>query len=157
MENRNNKKGFTLIEMLVVIAIIGALSVVIGVSATGMMQKSNAKGDIATYKEIFKNARIYYEMVKPDGSHYCASYTTGGNCNISLKQLVDLGLLDKKIYNEYNPAYYNRLFSESDTVNVSIASGFKKVSMSISGCGTLTEINEDNINTITENEKWGTC
>lgn len=152
MENREIKSGFTLVEMLVSIAIIGALSIVVGVSASSMLKKSHNKGEIATYTEIFKNARIYYELVKEDG--VTRNCPLDGNCNITLGQMVEAGLIDAKIYKEYNPAYENRLFSASDTINVRLVSGKKQVTINVGSCGAITE---DNLVSIAESEKWGNC
>ena len=50
---RNRKRGFTLIELIVVIAIIGVLAAILVPSLIGYIKKSKRRADISTSREIY--------------------------------------------------------------------------------------------------------
>lgn len=57
---RMNKKGFSLIELIVVIAILAIIAAVAIPRFTGIQARSEVKADGATAAEIVNAARIYY-------------------------------------------------------------------------------------------------
>lgn len=72
----NNKRGFTIIELIVVIAIIAILAAIVLVNVTQYITKGRdaaAKGDLAT---IITNAAVFYDnSSKYDGFLASPSYT----------------------------------------------------------------------------------
>lgn len=59
MKKLMNKKGFTLIEMLVVIAIIAVLVAIIVPTVTSATKKANAATDAANLRSVMAEANIY--------------------------------------------------------------------------------------------------
>ncbi len=56
----NNRQGFTLIEMLVVVAIIGLLSSVVVVGLSGARQKARDAKRLADIQQIMNSAEIQF-------------------------------------------------------------------------------------------------
>lgn len=54
-----NKKGFTLIELIVVIAILGILALIALPRFAGIQEDARIGADIATSKQIISSARIF--------------------------------------------------------------------------------------------------
>jgi len=110
---KNRKNGFTLIEMLVCIAIIAALGVIVGLSANTIL--SNARK--SDYQEIMTNvfdaAKIYVEL-----STTTCNLDSGTECNVTIADLINKGLLDKNFLEKNNPMYVNRKFNSVDEVRV---------------------------------------
>ena len=58
------KKGFTLVELIVVIAIIGTLAAIIVPAIMGYVREANKRADLETARQF--GERIETEMVKDD-------------------------------------------------------------------------------------------
>ena len=73
----NNQKGFTLIEMLVVIAIVGLLSSVVVVGLTGAREKARDARRVADIRGIQNDLEIEYRNVSgyPSGANYIVGAT----------------------------------------------------------------------------------
>lgn len=149
MKHRN-KRGFTLIEMLVVIAVIAALSVAIGVSSSQMMASSTENNYEETYKEIIKNAKIYVEI---DNNH---KLTNNTSTSFTLNDLIVKGLQDEKILKTQNPALAADMnFNTAMPIKVQMSSnGQKTVYIT---AGTCTISSDKSSSNYVEKIEWGTC
>lgn len=57
---RRNEKGFTMIELIIVVAIMGILAAILVPSFAGMSRKSRLKSDIRTVQTLQKQVDLYY-------------------------------------------------------------------------------------------------
>lgn len=57
---KNNQKGFTLVELIVVIAILGVLAAVAVPNYMNYLYRSRVNADITTAAEVVKAARVMY-------------------------------------------------------------------------------------------------
>lgn len=118
MEKYRNKKGFTLVELIVVIAIVAALSISMGISAIDTMKQTRIKGYRETYADIFQAAQLYYKLKEKPLD--CSSYIDGITCgeiemspvtpsstdlkgSTKLCCLVESGLLDESYLTTVDP------------------------------------------------------
>jgi type II secretion system protein G len=69
------RKGFTLIELMIVIAIIGVLAAIAVPNFSAARRKARAKACIANMK-LLENALQQYDMDNPPGSNAGANATT---------------------------------------------------------------------------------
>ncbi len=84
--NKNKNKGFTLVELLIVIAIIGILSAVIISSLSSARQKSKEKTAIAQMNQARSQAEIYYNR---NGNYQNLCYETGTNdTDVGMKPFI---------------------------------------------------------------------
>jgi prepilin-type N-terminal cleavage/methylation domain-containing protein len=149
-----NNKGFTLIEMLVVIAIILALSVSAGLSADFSLKKAQKNEYKDIMWEVFKAADVYSEL----SSH--ESCLTSSGCNARIDGLVAEGLLDENIYKKNIPIYTeNKKFVAATVLVVKKVDGVKTIQLKCSGTCTDTSctITMDNLSEYHKGNRWGNC
>ena len=109
MKKRRNKKGFTLIEMLVVIAIIAVLVAVIIPVVVSSTDKAEAAADAANLRSVLGEANSLLMMKDPTGSILQTAEFDTGECKTfpgadMYILYVNPGFI--KIYYKSNNAYY---------------------------------------------------
>ena len=109
MKKRLDKKGFTLIEMLVVIAIIAVLVAIIIPVVVSSTDKAEAAADAANLRSVLGEANSLLMMKDPTGSILQTAEFDTGECKTfpgadMYILYVNPGFI--KIYYENNDAYY---------------------------------------------------
>lgn len=90
-----NKKGFTLIELIAVIAIIASLSLIVGLNMKKMLDTTKEKKYNA-YKEEIQNAACVY--AEQQNWHH-ASDCPNNPCRVTFETLKEAGLVSKNLLN----------------------------------------------------------
>lgn len=88
------KKGFTLIEVIVVIAIVGALSVLIGTNFFGLIGSADEYEKKNLYNYLNEAACVYIDS-RDRASKYDACYNSKSNCSVKAEDLYDKGFIDE--------------------------------------------------------------
>ena len=131
---KNNRKGFTLTELLACIGIIATLGLVIGLSASTVAKNTRKEEARSVMGDVLNAAMMYVEL-----STTSCNINAVSSCSATVSQLINEGLLDANYLNKSNPLYTNRKFQNTDTISITKSSGVKKASMSCTGHTVDTE------------------
>lgn len=85
MKNKLNKKGFTLVELLAVVVILLAISVIAITSISAAIERQKTKQEDATKALIVSQAKLYFDKYKN---------TVGSNPCVNVIDLIETFNLD---------------------------------------------------------------
>lgn len=80
-------KGFTLIELIVVIAIIGVLAAILVPTMLGYVKKSKRAADVSAAKDIHANA---ISIIVENDDYYDSFYSKGSNVSSSIPKTDEI-------------------------------------------------------------------
>ena len=81
---RKSNKGFTLVELIVVIAILGVLAAILVPQYTGYVERSRQGVDISYIGEVAHNVAVETAAIEGSAStQYNITFTTGGAYSIT--------------------------------------------------------------------------
>lgn len=95
--NNINKKGFTLIETLMVIALIGIISLILVPNVIFLINKNKKESCENLKKNIISATKIYVNENK-----YDLNFTCDDPIKISISTLIEVGKLSSDIKNPIN-------------------------------------------------------
>ena len=116
-----NKNGFTLVEILVCIAIIAVMGIAIGVSTNKMSKNTKNTNNENLLKEILSAGNTYCQLSAKKSE--CIDGAT-----VTFDNLISAGVLDEKILDKVNPTINGNVkFSTDNFVKISIADGERDI------------------------------
>lgn len=89
--NLKSKKGFTLVELIIVIAILGIIALIAVPNLTGVQKRSQVNADIRTAEEIGKAVRIWLTDGTLNETRDRESYIDDGFIELSKMTKTDVG------------------------------------------------------------------
>jgi len=95
-EGIRSEKGFTMIELIIVIAIMGILSAILVPSFTEMTRKSRLRSDVSTIQQVNAQINLYIaekDGLFPGGTDGATPTSTAGLTTAAVEHLVDGGYI----------------------------------------------------------------
>lgn len=118
---KRNKKGFTLIEILVCIAIIAVMGIAIGIGTNKLSQNTKNTNNEKLLKEILSAGNTYCQL----SAH---KLECTNDAKITFDKLITAGVLDEKILNKDNPTKKdNSKFNKNDEIVIGIVDGEREI------------------------------
>ncbi|MDD5865906.1 MAG: prepilin-type N-terminal cleavage/methylation domain-containing protein [bacterium] len=139
-----NKNGFTLVEILVCIAIIAVMGIAIGVSTNKMSKNTKNTNNENLLKEILSAGNTYCQLSAKKSE--CIDGAT-----VTFDNLISAGVLDEKILDKVNPTINGNVkFRANNFVSISIVGGERDIIY-------ISESNIYKLSTIDNCTKNGDC
>ncbi len=105
----NNKKGFTLIELIVTIMLMATLSISVGLNVSNLADRQKVKEQSAYKRRIENAACVYAEQM---GLVQSTCNSSPASCRISVSDLINRGLVNKELKNPLT----NKTAKEDSTI-----------------------------------------
>lgn len=106
-DNMKNDNGFTLVELLVTVALLGALSLIVGLGVSNMLRHQKEK-QFDDYTEQLEKAGCVYAEHNTLTASVCGS--NAASCQIKFSALVTAGLIEKDLT---NPSTQKRVIEDN--------------------------------------------
>ncbi len=132
-----DEKGFTMIELIIVVAIMGILAAILAPSFTTMSRKARINADIKGLQELQRHVQIYYAN---NGSYPDANMET--NDLMGLDFAIGRPFADNLINNEYmNSRYFNASGVRLQTISASViwSAGSQQFFLDTTACDPATQ------------------
>lgn len=93
-----NRKGFTLVELIVVIGLIAILAIIIGTNMVGLQGKQKEK-NYNSFKERLESATCLYmdKTNNMDLKNKCRANNNSNACLVTVDDLIKMSLIDEDI------------------------------------------------------------
>lgn len=154
MFKRKYPKAFTLVELMVVIAIIGILSTIVSVNLSGAQKKSRDSRRIADLQALNSSLKMYYEdkdsypdadVDNSDSNKYC---TIGDkwddNQTICLGEIQTLGFVSTLPTDPLSSSKYEyRKDDTNDVKKVILHATLEKITASSAGSNLFSDTGND--------------
>ncbi len=114
------EKGFTVVELLVVIAIIAVIAVLVSTNMLGLQGDQQEK-EYENYVMTIENAACVY-IEKKDANPSKTECVDNKQCTVTIKTLVEAGLLDENLT---NPKDNKKVLEDSNEININYSTGEK--------------------------------
>lgn len=87
---KQNKKGFTLVELIITIGLMALIGIVIATNMAGLFSKQNEEEYESFKKKLQDSACMYVELYNKNS---CRTY----GCTITIDQLIEKGYIEDNL------------------------------------------------------------